>query len=196
MEKLVQSQKDSWFNGHRANIVTYSLALIANKTKLNKKAINFELIWKSQAVPAAIELYLLELAKQVNDLLKDDSRPVGNIDSYAKTEGFWLTAKSSIEVDLGRLAELLADQSEVIEQKKDDKKLQKLTTSLQDEITVRSVTKDKWSDIKSYLEDNHLENPSKLALIAKAQLNPIKLTEKECQFLFVILDEFESFYRE
>jgi hypothetical protein len=196
LEKLVQNQKDSWFNGHRANIVTYCLALIANKAKLEKKAINFELIWKNQSIPIAIEPYLLELAKHVNDLLKDDRRPVGNIDSYAKTEGFWITAKNACEVNLGRLVDILADQSEVIEQKRDDKKLQKLTTSLQDEITVRSVTKEKWSDIKKYLEDNHLENPSKLALIARAQLNPIKLTEKECQFLFVILDEFESYYRE
>ena len=195
MEKLVQSQKDSWFNGHRANIVTYSLALIANKVKVDKKAINFELIWKNQSIPVSIENYLLELSKQVNDLLKDDKRPVGNIDSYAKTEGFWLSTKSTIEVDLGRLVDLLADQSEVIEQKKDDKKLQKLTTSLQDEIKVRSVTRQQWGDIKSYLEENHLENPSKLALIAKAQINPIKLTEKECQFLFIILDEFESYYR-
>jgi hypothetical protein len=196
MEKLVQTQKDSWFNGHRANIVTYTLSLIANKAKLEKKAINYELIWKMQSVPAAIESYLLEMAKDVNDLLKDEKRPVGNIDSYAKTEGFWLSAKNVCQVDLMRLGEVLVEQAEVLEQKKDDKKLQKLTTSLQDEITVRSVSRDKWTDIKKYLEDNHLENPSKLSLIARAQLNPLKLTEKECQFLFVILDEFESYYRE
>lgn len=196
MEKLVQSQKDTWFNGHRANIVTYTLALIANQAKKENKAINFESIWKIQSVPTSIESYLLELAKEVNDLLKDSQRPVGNIDSYAKTEGFWIKAKSSCSVDLSRIGVILVDQSEIVEQKKDDKKQQKLTTSLQDEITVRSVTKDKWSQIKKYLEDNQMENPSKLALITKAQLNPLKLSEKECQYLFIILDDYDSHYRE
>ncbi len=40
-----------------------------------------------------------------------------------------------------------------------------------------------------------MENPSRTALISKAQRTPLKLTDKECLSLFVVLEEYESFYR-
>jgi hypothetical protein len=195
MERLVQAQKSTWYNGHRANIVTYTLSLIAKAVKESKKEFNYELIWKNQAIPASIEQYLISIAKQVNDLLKDESRLVGNVDSYAKTEGFWGIAQSSCEIDLGEIDAVLIDLTEAKEREKEEKGKQKLTTSLEDEIKVKSVKPDVWSKIQKYLEDNNQENPSKLALLSKAKISAHKLTEKECQFLFLILDEYESHYR-
>jgi hypothetical protein len=196
MEKLVQSQKDNWFNGHRANIVTYTLALIAYTTNKEKKAINYEQIWKAQSVPLSVEPYLISIAKHVNDLLKADNRPIGNIDSYAKTEGFWSTAKSACTIDLNNITEIIIDQSIVIDQKKDEKKIQKLTNMLQDELKVKSTTVEKWDKILKYLDDNLLENPTKFALISKAKISPLRLTDKESQALYMIIDEYESFYRD
>jgi hypothetical protein len=195
MEKLVQSQKDSWFNGHRANIVTYTLALIAYKTNQEKKAINYEQIWKAQSLPLSVEAYLISVAKNLNDLLKAENRPIGNIDSYAKTEGFWSTAKSACVINLDNITEIIIDQSVVFDQKKDEKKIQKLTNMLQDELKVKSTTVEKWDKILKYLDDNLLENPTKLALISKAKISPLRLTDKECQVLFMTIDEYESFYR-
>ncbi len=196
MEKLVQTQKDSWFNGHRANIVTYSLALVAYKTNQEKKEINYDLIWKSQSVPFSVDTYLISVAKHVNDLLKADNRPIGNIDSYAKTESFWSMAKSTCSINLDNISEIIIDKLFVIEQKKDDKKIQKFTNMLQDELKVKSITVDNWNKILKYLDDNKLNNPSKFKLISKAIDSPFKLTEKECQALFIIIDEYESYYRD
>jgi hypothetical protein len=51
------------------------------------------------------------------------------------------------------------------------------------------------ADFAKYLQDNQMENPSRTALIAKAQRTPLKLSEKESMALFAVLDEYESFYR-
>lgn len=78
---------------------------------------------------------------------------------------------------------------------KDDKKLQKLTTALEDEIRVKSLKPAEWIEVENYLAEYNLENPTKLALISKAKLSPSRLSEKECQSLFTVLQQYESFYR-
>src|SRR5690606_4191403 len=55
LEKLVQTQKNTWLNGSRAAIVTYSLSLLAFHAKLNKKEIDYESIWRIQAISKSLE---------------------------------------------------------------------------------------------------------------------------------------------
>lgn len=195
LEKLVESQKNTWYKGYRAPIVTYALSLLSYQAKSEKKEINYELIWRIQSIPSSIEGSLINLANRVNSLLKDDERPIGNIDSYAKSEGCWNKAKSSSFVRLNDFSEIIIDISEIREIKKDDKKLQKLTTTLEDEIKVKSIKPAEWIVIEKYLGEYNLENPTKLSLISKAKSSPSKLSEKECQSLFMVFGQYESFYR-
>ena len=195
LEKLVQQEKNNWFNGYRAAIVTYTLALLGYYASLENKEINYELIWRNQAFPTSINPLLVKLAERVNSFLQDPNRPIGNVDSYAKSEGCWSKAKIDCMVNIDDFAEILISKSLAQEKVKEDKKLQRLTTSLEDEIKVKSITSDVWIKIAKYLEDNNLENPTKLTLISKAKVSPFNLSSKDCQSLFMILSDYETHYR-
>ena len=89
----------------------------------------------------------------------------------------------------------MIDKSEYIEQKREDKKSQKFSSDLEAELKVKGTLPIVWPKVLKYLQDNNMENPSRTALISKAQRTPLKLTDKECLSLFVVLEEYESFYR-
>lgn len=196
LEKLVQAKKEEWFIVSRANVVTYTLSLLSYMAKQSGKAIDFESIWKKQSLPISAENALLKLSKKVNDLLRDENRQIMELSSYAKSETFWSVVKAEAKnVDLTEFSEILIDKGEFIEQKREDKKSQKFTSDLEAELKVKGTPPPVWAKVLKYLQDNNMENPSRTALISKAQRTPLKLTDKECLSLFTVLDEYESFYR-
>jgi len=196
LEKLVQGKKEEWFIVSRANVVTYTLSLLSYMAKQSGKAIDFESIWKKQSLPASVENALLKLSRRVNDLLRDENRQIMELSSYAKSEAFWSVVKAeSKNIDISEFSEILIDKGEFIEQRKEEKKNQKFTSDLESELKVKGTPAPVWSKVLIYLQDNNMENPSRTALISKAQRTPLKLTDKECLSLYTVLDEYESFYR-
>ena len=86
-EKLVSQQQ---YGGYRANIVTYSLALLSFKTA---QRINLEMIWKTQALSFALEQEIVKASQLVHDII---TNPPGgaNIGEWCKKEKCWDTIKS------------------------------------------------------------------------------------------------------
>ncbi len=85
-EKLVQQQQ---YGGYRANIVTYTLAYLSNKTA---QRINLEKIWKEQGLTPALEREIIEVSKFVQQLIVNP--PGGaNVSEWCKKEKCWLTIK-------------------------------------------------------------------------------------------------------
>ena len=85
-EKLVQQQQ---YGGYRANIVTYTLAYLSNKTA---QRINLEKIWKEQRLTPALEREIIEVSKFVQQLIVNP--PGGaNVSEWCKKEKCWLTIK-------------------------------------------------------------------------------------------------------
>jgi hypothetical protein len=196
LEKLVQSKKEEWFIVSRANVVTYTLSLFAYAAKKSEKAIDFEGVWKRQSLTVTAENALLMLSKRINDLLRDENRAIMELSSYAKSEAFWTVIKAeATKIDLKEFSDLLIEKKEAIEQKREDRKTQKFTSDLEAELKVKSTVPNTWMKVLKYLQDNQMENPSRTALIDKAQRTPLKLSEKECLSLFSVLEEYESFYR-
>jgi hypothetical protein len=196
LEKLVQAKKEEWFIVSRANVVTYTLSLLSYAAKKSDRAIDFENVWKKQSIPVNAENALLKLSKRINELLRDENRAVMELSSYAKSETFWNVVKAeSTKIDLNEFADLLIDKNEAIEKKREDRKTQKFTSDLEAELKVKGTSPSIWVKVLKYLQDNQMENPSRTALIAKAQRTPLKLSEKESMALFAVLDEYESFYR-
>lgn len=86
-EKLVQQQQ---YGGYRANIVTYTLALLSFKTA---QRINLERIWKEQGLTAALEQDIIAISKLVHDSITNP--PAGaNIGEWCKKEKCWESIKA------------------------------------------------------------------------------------------------------
>ena len=81
-EKLVQQQQ---YGGYRANIVTYTLAWISNKTA---QRIDLDGIWKEQALTQALEETIIDVSKAVREVIINP--PGGaNVGEWCKKEKCW-----------------------------------------------------------------------------------------------------------
>lgn len=87
-EKLVQQQQ---YGGYRANIVTYTIALLSFKSA---QRINLERIWLEQGLSSALERNVIDASKIVQQIIVNP--PGGaNVGEWCKKEKCWESIKSS-----------------------------------------------------------------------------------------------------
>jgi hypothetical protein len=82
-EKIVSAQN---FGGYRANIVAYSIAMLAHAAE---QRLDLERIWQQQGLDEPVEVALADLAHLVHRHLIDPDRPVANVTEWAKREQCW-----------------------------------------------------------------------------------------------------------
>lgn len=88
-ENIVTSQQ--WYKeikAYRANIVTYSIAIIFNEIKKRNinKTIDFKSIWNNQKINSILERQLIVTTKEVFDFITKDDRLTLNVTEWCKKE--------------------------------------------------------------------------------------------------------------
>ena len=102
-ERIIQRQN---FGGYRANIVTYTIALISNATS---QRISLDRIWKDQALTDSLELAIAELSHEVHRIIINPPS-ARNITEWCKSERCWETVRTSASREpLDRIAGELLD---------------------------------------------------------------------------------------
>lgn len=112
-ERVVQRQN---FGGYRANIVTYTLALLSNEVS---QRIDLTRIWRDQALSESLQLTIAELSHEVHRIITNPPS-ARNITEWCKSEQCWesvLASASRAPVDRIR-SELLDAESTRNEQKR------------------------------------------------------------------------------
>lgn len=105
LEALIPRQE--WYEqGYRANIVTYSLALLHQLIRKQFKNMELDLqsIWQRQSVPESVTKALEQIAEQVFYRITDPNRPTINVTQWCKREGCWNSVQ---EINLILPAEFL-----------------------------------------------------------------------------------------
>jgi hypothetical protein len=104
-DKIVQSQK---FGGYKANIVTYTVALIS---KLTNKRIDLERIWKEQTVTPPLEDFISMITPIVQRII---TNPPGgkNITEWCKKKECWDSVKEvNVDIPESLKSELIQEKS-------------------------------------------------------------------------------------
>lgn len=94
-EKLVSQTE--WYKeikAYRANIVTYTIALLAEYARKNKKDIDLKKIWNTQHMYLELIEQCQITAKEVYEFLIKDDRLTQNVTEWAKKEECWTRAKN------------------------------------------------------------------------------------------------------
>ena len=101
-EKLVQQQQ---YGGYRANIVTYTLALLSFKTA---QRINLEKIWKDQSLSPILEAEIIKVSKIIHGII---TNPPGgaNVGEWCKKEKCWDVVKKCDYTVSDKLSSELVD---------------------------------------------------------------------------------------
>lgn len=103
-EKLVTEQE--WYEkGYRANIVTYSLALLHHtiQKQYPEKILDLEKIWNKQKVPSIIEEQMKELTKKAFEIITDPNRETINVTQWCKRKECWARF---LKLDISLLPEI------------------------------------------------------------------------------------------
>ena len=116
-----QILKQSWYDGYRAQIVTYTLSSFAAAIRKTGKVFNFEQLWIDNEAPEALIDQLLIFAESINNKIKLLEGGQSNVGEWCKKELCWQKVE---ELDLtypDELKSLLVDPQTaeiVIEEKK------------------------------------------------------------------------------
>ena len=111
-ERIVQQQN---FGGYRANIVTYTLALLSHATS---QRIDLQSIWREQALSENLRIAIAEFSHEVYRII-DNSRGGRNTTEWCKSELCWEQVRSQASREaVARISSELMDFSSTREEQK------------------------------------------------------------------------------
>lgn len=95
-ERIVSSQP--WYGGgYRANIVAYTLGLLAEIARQSDRSVDFQKVWQIQATTADIDRSIATTSRLVHDHLMSPPQGVTNISEWAKKEDCWQSLLKCID---------------------------------------------------------------------------------------------------
>lgn len=113
-ERIVSGQ--SWYQGgYRANVVTYTLAKLANMIKISAsgRTINFQTIWNNQGLSNAIKHQIEIIAEKVFQIIANPETGFQNVTEWCKKENCWKQVQDkNIMLSKNVLAELTEPEEE------------------------------------------------------------------------------------
>ncbi|MEI6755403.1 MAG: AIPR family protein [bacterium] len=158
-EKIVTAQQ--WYQeikAYRANIVTYSIAVIMHsiEKKYPGKTIDFLRIWNTQSISPQLEAQIVETTREVFDFITRDERPTLNVTQWCKQEDCWKRVQEYNFTILDNFAESLVNASDEQEEKAIAQKEQKVSNQISAEIEIINLGTDYWKKVLDFGRNDRL----------------------------------------
>lgn len=194
LERLIPRQP--WYEqGYRANIVTYSIALMRYLIKRQFREMDLDLqnIWNRQSIPGVVLTVLETISDAVFRKITDPSRETINVTQWCKRDACW---KSIQEISIHLPSEfeaVLIDKTEIKTNEKEGKADQKLISGTEAQIKVLEFTADQWKRIYEFASSKCIMSPDESAAIKYACQIPEKLPSPyQSQKLLELLERLMS----
>lgn len=194
-ERLVSNQ--DWYKeikSYRANIVTYSLAIIFNhiEKNLNEYTLDFKKIWNNQGIYKELEEQLKITTKEVYHFITRDDRPTLNVTEWCKKEACWTRAKKENWNISEKFLMTLVTKNFSDEGKQQANREQRLNNELNAELEVIQLGADYWKNILMWAKDKKILLPMEIDILGVASSFNItgKMpTAKQCKRLMLIKEK-------
>lgn len=194
-EKLVSAQP--WYNGgYRANIVAYTIAMLAQVCAVKGRAFDFIKVWNRQDITPAMLESIEITSKLVHDDIMTPIAGISNISEWCKKEACW----DRLQTKVKDLAGLLPDQffeelmtkDDVKEEVRTAVKTQKIDSGIEAQKTVMAIPASKWGDILAEGQKKRLFSPKEVGILQIAARMPMKIpSEKQSAVLLEVLEKAE-----
>lgn len=167
-----------WYEqGYRANIVTYTLALLHMLIRKQFKDMELDLqsIWLRQSVPEILTRVLEQISEQVFYKITDPNRPTINVTQWCKRDGCW---KSAQEINLTLPAEftnVLIGKTEVKAAEKEAKRDQKMLSETEAQVKVLEYSADQWKKLSAFAMQKRMVSPDENMALKYACQIPNKM---------------------
>lgn len=170
-EKIVSSQ--GWYQeikAYRANIVTYSVAVIMYQIEKNHpgKTLDFLKIWNSQALSSEIEAQIIKTSREVFDFITRDDRTTLNVTEWCKKEDCWKRAQSYNFTLLEPFVDSLISTTDELVENEVAQKEQKVSNEVNAEIELINLGADYWKKVLDFGRNDKLLSEMEDGLLSVA----------------------------
>jgi hypothetical protein len=191
-EKLV-SEQDWYEGGYRANIVAYAISKIAHDSEALGRAVDFEAIWRNQALSEPFSEALKLSAKAVQESITKTPAGVKNVTEWAKSQACW-TGMKETELDWPRtwLKQLISK----FDQKSNARsavKDQKILNGIEAQTAVLRGGAELWRNLHQWGMQRSLLTPTEAGVLEVASKVPTKLpSEKQSLIVINVLSKLQK----
>ena len=189
-EALVSAQ-DWYQQGYRAQIVTYSIALLS---KLLAKqypgyVLDLQRVWQKQAVPKAILAELVIITKLVFDAINDPNRPVMNVTQWCKRVECWKRMQDDCTYQLSEaILDCCIDKKEERAERASAKKDSKKDAGILAETEVFQYGAENWRRLSEFIiERKMILSPRQMTALQIAMQIPVKIPDSAQASLLIAL---------
>jgi len=193
-DKLVY--KEEWYAGYKANIVTYSLSLLAYLAKKHGMVINYDKIWQNQGIDMIFEKELRKITFFVNEHLFDTPANFKNISEWAKKELCWTKLKEKADDREITISKQFTDgwlisNEEFRYEEKEAKKTQSIDNEVELLKKLFQFGFDKWKQIIEEGRKNNLLNNTEISILNLVPNGKIP-SKKQQKLLILILNRLDE----
>lgn len=193
-ESMVSVQP--WYQqGYRANIVTYTIALLHKliQTQFEKHDLDLMAIWARQAVPSPVQTALIELSEQVYDKLTDPLRGVENVTQWCKREGCWNSVQDISYTLPADIKTHLIGQNELRSAVREAKADQRIVSDTEIMKRVVEIPAEQWQSALIFATSKKMVSPDEMTALRIAGQIPNKIpTPAQCKKLVTVLERLEE----
>lgn len=171
------SHQDWYEGGYRANIITYSMALLHEliKNQFNGADIDMMQIWNKQDLPDEIKNALAVITKDVFYSITAPNRPIMNVTQWCKKNACWEHVKRlNIKLD-PKIVNCLAIKEEIKEKKKTANKDQWELDGINAMTEVVKYPASHWQRLNEFAMEHNILGPSDVTALRIAMQIPRKL---------------------
>lgn len=184
--------RQPWYQqGYRANIVTYTMAMLHKliQVQFQKRDLDLIGIWTRQTVPVAVQNALTELSEYVYNKLTDPKRGIENVTQWCKREGCWSSVQN-IEYKLsGEIYDCLVGQETMRTVVRDAKADRRVELDADAMTKIVEISPAQWRGAMDFAASKRMITPEEhMALRIACQL-PLKVpTPAQSKKLIALLE--------
>ena len=183
-----------WFEqGYRANIVTYSVAILHRliKTQFPNNDLDLGVIWNRQQVPEIITNELVRITKYVFDSITDPNRGTINVTQWCKRDACWDTIKKCNIKLSAAVNNVLISKEDTRTADRDAKKDQKMMSDIEAQTKVLELGAEYWKSVQAFVVSKRIRvSPDQFKALKYAVQMPSQLPSPyQCLQLMLLLEE-------
>lgn len=188
--------KQTWYEqGYRANIVTYSIALlhILLQRQYKDKVLDLMSIWNRQEVSNSVTEALELITEKVFYKITSPDRPTINVTQWCKRDACWKGVQEmNIEIPIS-IKNVLINKSDVKVAEKAARADQKIISGVEAQKKILHYSAEQWQRVCSFVQNRQLVSPEEEIALKIACKIPYKLPNSyQCQQLLNVLERVQS----
>lgn len=188
--------RQSWYEqGYRANIVTYSIAMLRSLIRKQFHGMELDLtgIWSRQEVPDSVNEALVKIAEQVYLKITDPNRTVVNVTQWCKRDDCWERVQEIGVLLPPEIEGSLIGREDRISAEKEAKADQRIMSGMECQTKVLAYSPEQWKEAMEFGIKRRLITPDEHIALRVACQIPNKLPNPvQSKKLLAVLDRIES----